>query len=142
MSNTSSNSSIPLTQVAKHTRARNVLWQTTDGCSALPEPLQEPPARANPVMRYPSAAGFFLAGLAGLGTIRDVLAQLEDLNGRAQPWSTAMLADIYLLKLEAAVRAAKEAATSRFVPITIPAAKASSPAAYEQASIALLPACS
>jgi hypothetical protein len=94
------------------------------------------------VVAHPSAAGFFLAGLAGLGTIRDVLAQLEDLNGRAQPWSTAMLADIYLLKLEAAVRAAKEAATSRFVPITIPAAKASSPAAYEQASIALLPACS
>jgi hypothetical protein len=41
-----------------------------------------------------------------------------------------MLAEIYLLKLEAAVRAAKEAATtastSRFVPvITLPAAKAS-----------------
>jgi hypothetical protein len=46
-----------------------------------------------------------------------------------QPWSTAMLAEIYLLKLEAAVRAAKEAATtastSRFVPVTLPAAKAS-----------------
>ena len=42
-----------------------------------------------------------------------------------------MLAEIYLLKLEAAVRAAKEAATtastSRFVPVTLPAAKASSP---------------
>ena len=39
-----------------------------------------------------------------------------------------MLAEIYLLKLEAAVRAAKEAATtastSRFVPVTLPAAKA------------------
>jgi hypothetical protein len=37
-----------------------------------------------------------------------------------------MLAEIYLLKLEAAVRAAKEAATtastSRFVPVTLPAA--------------------
>ena len=37
--------------------------------------------------------------------------------------------EIYLLKLEAAVRAAKEAATtaatSRFVPVTLPAANAS-----------------
>ena len=32
-----------------------------------------------------------------------------------------MLAEIYLLKLEAAVRAS----TSRFVPVTLPAAKAS-----------------
>ena len=41
-----------------------------------------------------------------------------------------MLAEIYLLKLEAAVRAAKEAATtaptSRFAPVTLPAGKASS----------------
>ena len=59
MSNTSQNSSIPLIQVAKHTRARIVLWQSVHRCSALPEPLQEPPTRANPVMRYPSAAGFF-----------------------------------------------------------------------------------
>jgi len=40
-----------------------------------------------------------------------------------------MLAEIYMLKLEAAVRATKEAATavstSRFVPATLPAAKAS-----------------
>jgi hypothetical protein len=40
-----------------------------------------------------------------------------------------MLAEIYILKLEAAVRAAKEAttplSTSRFVPVTLPAAKAS-----------------
>ena len=39
-----------------------------------------------------------------------------------------MLAEIYLLKLEAAVRAAKEAttaSTSRFVPVTLPAGKAS-----------------
>ena len=40
-----------------------------------------------------------------------------------------MLAEIYLLNLEAAVRAAKEtattASTSRFVPVTLPAAKAS-----------------
>jgi hypothetical protein len=40
-----------------------------------------------------------------------------------------MLAEIYLLKLEAAARASKEAAitasTSRFVPVTLPAAKAS-----------------
>jgi hypothetical protein len=37
-----------------------------------------------------------------------------------------MLAEIYMLRLEAAARAAKEAAaSSRFVPITLPAAKAS-----------------
>jgi hypothetical protein len=50
-------------------------------------------------------------------------------NRQSTPWSTAMLAEIYLLRLEAAVRAAKEAAatasTSRFVPVTLPAAKAS-----------------
>ena len=43
-----------------------------------------------------------------------------------------MLAEIYLLKLEAAVRAAKEAATtastSRFVPVTLPAARRPNPA--------------
>ena len=43
-----------------------------------------------------------------------------------------MLAEIYLLKVEAAVRAAKEAATtastSRFVPVTLPAGKAPNPA--------------
>ena len=40
-----------------------------------------------------------------------------------------MLAEIYLLKLEATVRAGKEAATtastSRFVPVTLPTGKAS-----------------
>ncbi len=39
-----------------------------------------------------------------------------------------MLAEIYLLKFEAAVRAAKEApitAAARFVPVTLPVAKAS-----------------
>jgi hypothetical protein len=36
-----------------------------------------------------------------------------------------MLAEIYLLKLEAAVRAATTASTSRFVPVTLPAGKAS-----------------
>ena len=40
-----------------------------------------------------------------------------------------MLAEIYILKLGAAVRAVKEAATtaltSRFMPVTLPAAKAS-----------------
>jgi len=50
-------------------------------------------------------------------------------NRQSTPWSTAMLAEIYLLKLAAAVRAAKEAATtastSWFVPVTLPAAKAS-----------------
>jgi hypothetical protein len=33
-------------------------------------------------------------------------------NRQSTSWSTAMLAEIYLLKLEAAVRAAKEAATT------------------------------
>ena len=39
----------------------------------------------------------------------------------------AMMAEIFMLRLEAAARAAKEAAatSSRFVPITLPAAKAS-----------------
>ena len=37
-----------------------------------------------------------------------------------------MLAEIYMLRLEAAARAAKEAATtSRFVPVSLPAVKAS-----------------
>jgi hypothetical protein len=37
-----------------------------------------------------------------------------------------MLAEIFMLRLEAAARAAKEAAnSSRFVPITLPSAKAS-----------------
>jgi hypothetical protein len=39
-----------------------------------------------------------------------------------------MLAEIFLLRLEAVARAAKDTATSsnsRFVPITLPAAKAS-----------------
>jgi hypothetical protein len=38
-----------------------------------------------------------------------------------QPWSNAMLAEIFMLRLEAAARVAKfEAATSsRFVPITL-----------------------
>jgi hypothetical protein len=38
-----------------------------------------------------------------------------------QPWSNAMLAEIFILRLEAAARVAKfEAATSsRFVPITL-----------------------
>jgi hypothetical protein len=38
-----------------------------------------------------------------------------------------MLAEIYILRLEAAARAAKEAVTisSRFVPVALPAVKAS-----------------
>ena len=43
-----------------------------------------------------------------------------------QPWSTAMLAEIFMLRLEAAARAAKEAPPpSQFVPITLAAAKVS-----------------
>ena len=33
-----------------------------------------------------------------------------------------MLAEIFILKAEAAARAAKEASTSQFVPVTLPAA--------------------
>ena len=57
------------------------------------------------------------------------LRQAKKRAARVGQRSTAMLAEIYLLKLEAAVRAAKEAATtastSRFVPVTLPAGKAS-----------------
>jgi len=43
-----------------------------------------------------------------------------------QSWSTTMLAEIFMLRLEAVARAAKEVAPpSRLVPITLPAAKAS-----------------
>jgi len=47
-------------------------------------------------------------------------------NSRGKPRRHAMLADIFMLRLEAAARAAKEAAnSSRFVPLTLPTAKAS-----------------
>ena len=53
-----------------------------------------------------------------------------------------MLAEIYLLKLEAAVRAAKEtattASTSRFVPVTLPAGKAPNPAFHRALAICRL----
>ena len=72
--------------------------------------------------------------LGGERSHQGVAAAADDLNRKRnaadkapeQPWSTAMLAEIFMLRLEAAARAAKEAAThSRFVPITLPAAKAS-----------------
>ena len=84
------------------------------------------------------AKNFLVPGeipLAALAPARRAAAASEPkappcpLTVRAHHWSTAMLAEIYLLKLEAAVRAVKEAATaaptSRFVPVTLPAAKAS-----------------
>jgi len=47
-------------------------------------------------------------------------------NSTGKPGRHAMLAEIFMLRLEAAARAAKEAAnSSRFVPITLPTAKAS-----------------
>jgi len=62
-------------------------------------------------------------------------AHTDDLNRKrnaadktagANQGGTAMLAEIFMLRLEAAARAAKEAAnSSRFVPITLPTAKAS-----------------
>jgi len=51
-----------------------------------------------------------------------------DKTAKADHGGTAMLAEIFMLRLEAAARAAKEAAAAaplRFVPITLPAAKAS-----------------
>ena len=62
-------------------------------------------------------------------------AHADDLNRKrnaadktagANQGGTAMLAEMFMLRLEAAARAAKEAAnSSRFVPITLPTAKAS-----------------
>ena len=49
-----------------------------------------------------------------------------DKTAKTNQGDTAMLAEIFMLRLEAAARAAKEAAnSSRFVPITLPTAKAS-----------------
>jgi hypothetical protein len=49
-------------------------------------------------------------------------------GGQSTPWSTAVLAEIYLLKFEAAVRAAKEAPittpAARFVPASVSATRA------------------
>jgi hypothetical protein len=46
-------------------------------------------------------------------------------NRQSTPWEHGHAGEIFILKLEAAVRAAKEAATtaatSRFVPVTLPA---------------------
>jgi hypothetical protein len=49
-----------------------------------------------------------------------------DKTAGANQGGTAMLAEIFMLRLDAAARAAKEAAnSSRFVPITLPSTKAS-----------------
>src|SRR5262245_57243972 len=74
-------------------------------------------------------------GVAGLAIQRAVaFALADDLNRKrnaadktaGKPGRHAMLAEIFMLRLEAAARAAKEAAnSSRFVPITLPTAKAS-----------------
>ena len=44
---------------------------------------------------------------------------------QSEPWSMAMLAEIYMLRLEAVARAAKE--TARFIPIASPVVKAPLP---------------
>jgi hypothetical protein len=71
----------------------------------------------------------FLLALAADFKKHGAAASALPTNRQSTPWSTAMLAEIYLLKLEVAVRAAKEAATTastlRFVPVTLPAGKAS-----------------
>src|SRR5262249_56325508 len=65
----------------------------------------------------------------GAGTERPSLNRKRDAADKtagANQGGTAMLAEIFMLRLEAAARAAKEAAnSSRFVPITLPSAKAS-----------------
>jgi hypothetical protein len=49
-----------------------------------------------------------------------------DKTAKANQGGTSMLAEIFMLRLEAAARVAKKAAnSSRFVPITLPTAKAS-----------------
>jgi hypothetical protein len=53
-----------------------------------------------------------------------VLDLAIEFRQQGKPRSTAMLAEIFMLRLEAAARAAKEAApvsNSQFVPITLPA---------------------
>jgi hypothetical protein len=58
------------------------------------------------------------------GVLLDLAIDLGDTEQTTE--HTAMLAEIFLLRLEAAVRAAKETAAtgSRFVPVTLPAMKA------------------
>ena len=51
---------------------------------------------------------------------------------QSEPWSMAMLAEIYILRLEAAARAAKE--TARFIPIALPVVKAPLPSIRESSS--------
>jgi hypothetical protein len=51
---------------------------------------------------------------------------------QSEPWSMAMLAEIYMLRLEAAARAAKE--TARFIPIALPVVKAPLPSIRESSS--------
>jgi len=59
------------------------------------------------------------------GVIRAILAEYS-VTPVPRTAPTAVLTEIFMLRLEAAARAAKEAAnSSRFVPITLPTAKAS-----------------
>jgi hypothetical protein len=51
---------------------------------------------------------------------------------QSEPWSMAILAEIYMLRLEAAARAAKD--TTRFIPITLPVVKAPLPSIRESSS--------
>ena len=89
-------------------------------------------ARVRPV-RWPLI--FHKSRSANRTTGAVAFAHADDLNRKrnaadktagANQGGTAMLAEIFMLRLEAAARAAKEAAnSSRFVPITLPTAKAS-----------------
>jgi hypothetical protein len=80
-----------------------------------------------------SSASRFTAGASGflklepIAAVRLVTGVLLDLaiewRQPSKPWSTAMLAEIFMLRLEAAARAPKEAApaaSSRFIPLTLP----------------------
>jgi hypothetical protein len=85
--------------------------------------------------------GWGLAGLCGGAEVYSVphdgpwLRYADNLNrkrnaadktAKANQGGTSMLAEIFMLRLEAAARVAKKAAnSSRFVPITLPTAKAS-----------------
>ena len=103
------------------------------------------PWRPSKMSKFLRVAGFMagfggqLRGGAGVHSVPPrravAFAHADDLNRKrnaadktagANQGGTAMLAEIFMLRLEAAARAAKEAAnSSRFVPITLPSAKAS-----------------
>jgi hypothetical protein len=61
MSNTSQNSSIMLIQVARHTRAHIILWQSTHGRSARPQTSARAARPSEPRRALPERGGVFSA---------------------------------------------------------------------------------